>query len=202
MRAERVARFVKQFAARAVVEVELRRPTDCFSITVLFGPSGGGKTTTLRCLAGLERPEEGRIDFGETPWFDAARRIFLTPQQRDIGYLFQEYALFPHLTVAGNIAYGLRGQPRSAQRRRVAEMLALLWLTGLEDRYPDHISGGEQQRVGLARALVRRPRLLLLDEPLSALDGPTREQLRPEVRRLLAECGIPSSSLRTTGSRR
>src|SRR5437879_6058719 len=108
MTAEFVARFVKRFGKGPAIESSLRRPTDRFSITVLFGPSGCGKTTTLRCLAGLDRPEEGRITFGQTAWFDAERHVFLSPQQRDIGYLFQEYALFPHLTVAGNIAYGLR----------------------------------------------------------------------------------------------
>jgi len=191
MSAELVACFVKRFGRAVVVEADLRRPTDRFSITVLFGPSGCGKTTTLRCLAGLERPEEGRIVFGKTQWFDAERRVFLAPQQRDIGYLFQEYALFPHLTVGGNIAYGLRGVSCSERRRRVGEMLDLFQLAGLENRYPNQVSGGEQQRIALARVLVRRPRLLLLDEPLSALDQPTREQLRPELRRLLVEFGIP-----------
>jgi molybdate transport system ATP-binding protein len=185
------ARFVKRFGHGAVVEAELQQPTDRFSITVLFGPSGCGKTTTLRCLAGLERPEEGRIAFGKTTWFDAEKRLFLTPQQRDIGYLFQEYALFPHLSVARNIAYGLGGLSRSEQRRRVGEMLDLFQLGRLENRYPHQASGGEQQRIALARALARRPRLLLLDEPLSALDEPTREQLRAELRRLLQQFGIP-----------
>jgi molybdate transport system ATP-binding protein len=117
--------------------------------------------------------------------------VYLTPQQRRIGYLFQEYALFPHLTVGGNIADGLRGVPRTERRRLVGEMLGLFRLGGLEDRYPNQVSGGEQQRIALARVLVRRPRLLLLDEPLSALDQPTREQLRPELRRVLVEFGIP-----------
>jgi molybdate transport system ATP-binding protein len=189
--AEFVARFVKQRAKGAVVEANLCRPTDGFSVTVLFGPSGCGKTTTLRCLAGLDRPEEGRITFEKTLWFDAERRVFLTPQQRDIGYLFQEYALFPHLTVARNIAYGLRGYSKSEQRRRVGEMLDLFQLAGLEDRHPHQVSGGEQQKIALARVLGHRPRLLLLDEPLSALDQPTREQLRPELRGVLAKFGIP-----------
>jgi molybdate transport system ATP-binding protein len=189
MSAALLARFVKRFNNKLAVEAEFQRPTDRFSITVLFGPSGCGKTTTLRCLAGLERPEAGRIDFEQQPWFDAERNIALRPQQRDIGYLFQEYALFPHLTVAGNIAYGLRNSAR--QRHLVADMLDLFHLGGLEGHYPSQISGGEQQRVALARVLVRRPRLLLLDEPLSALDQPTREQLRTEMRRLLADFGIP-----------
>lgn len=191
MSAEFAARFVKRFDDHVAVEADLRRPTDRFSIAVLFGPSGCGKTTTLRCLAGLERPEEGRITFEQRTWFDAKRGISLTPQQRDIGYLSQEYALFPHLTVAQNIAYGLRTLSRSDQRQRVGEILAALRLAGKEKRYPHQLSGGEQQRVALARVLVRRPRLLLLDEPLSALDQQTREQLRLELRRQLAEFGIP-----------
>jgi molybdate transport system ATP-binding protein len=191
MSAELLARFVKRFGREVMVEAHFRQPTDRFSITVLFGPSGCGKTTTLRCLAGLERPEEGQITFQETPWFDAERRVFLTPQQRDIGYLFQDYALFPHLKVAGNIAYGLRSVSRSEQRRRVGAILDLFHLRGLENRHPHQVSGGEQQRIALARVLVRRPRLLLLDEPLSALDQPTRQQLRPELRRLLMQFGIP-----------
>jgi molybdenum ABC transporter ATP-binding protein len=191
MNADLLARFVKRFANGPVIESDLRRPTDRFSISVLFGPSGCGKTTTLRCLAGLDRPEEGRITFGERTWFDVERHVFLTPQERDIGYLFQEYALFPHLTVAGNIGYGLSGLSRFEQRGRVAEVLDIFHLTGLESRYPQHVSGGEQQRIALARVLARRPRLLLLDEPLSALDQPTREQLGPELRRLLVQFGIP-----------
>ncbi len=182
---------MKRFGSKVAVEADFQRPTDRFSITVLFGPSGCGKTTTLRCLAGLERPDTGRILFEQQPWFDAERKIMLRPQQRDIGYLFQEYALFPHLTVAGNIAYGLRNNTRNQQRRLVADMVDLFHLGGLEDRYPNQISGGEQQRVALAHVLVRRPRLLLLDEPLSALDQPTRDQLRTEMRRPLADFGIP-----------
>jgi molybdate transport system ATP-binding protein len=191
MTTELVARFVKRLGKGPVVESDLRRPTDRFSITVLFGASGCGKTTTLRCLAGLDRPDEGRITFGPTSWFDAERDVFLSPQKRDIGYLFQEYALFPHLTVAGNIAYGLTRLSRVAQRQRVADVLGLFHMSGLDHRYPHQLSGGEQQRIALARVMVRRPRLLLLDEPLSALDQPTREQLRPELRRLLVQFGVP-----------
>jgi molybdate transport system ATP-binding protein len=191
MSGEFVARFVKRFGTGPAVEADLRRPSDRVSITALFGPSGCGKTTTLRCLAGLERPDAGRIAFGRTTWFDAEGAKFLSPQQRGIGFLSQDYALFPHLTVARNVAYGLGGVPRRDRGRRVAEMLDTVRLSGLGDRYPHQVSGGEQQRVALARALVRRPRLLLLDEPLSALDQPTREQLRPELRRLLLRAGTP-----------
>jgi molybdate transport system ATP-binding protein len=191
MSADLAAQFIKRFGTGRVIEGNLCRPTDRFSVTVLFGPSGCGKTTTLRCLAGLERPEKGRITFGQALWFDAGQGVFLTPQQRDIGYLFQEYALFPHLTVARNIAYGLRGISRDERRRRVGDMLDRFRLAGLANRYPQQASGGEQQRIALARVLARRPRLLLLDEPLSALDQPTREQLRPELRGMLVQFGIP-----------
>jgi molybdate transport system ATP-binding protein len=185
------AHFTHQFPEGFQVEAAWERPLDRFSLTVLFGPSGCGKTTTLRCLAGLERPHTGFLRCGDKVWFDAAQGICLTPQQRDIGLLFQDYALFPHLTVAQNIAYGLGDLPWQERRQRVAEMLDLFQLHGLERRYPRQVSGGQQQRIALARVLVRRPRLLLLDEPLSALDAPTREQLRPELRRRLRESGLP-----------
>jgi molybdate transport system ATP-binding protein len=186
------AAFVKGFPQGPRIQAALALRTDAFSVTVLFGPSGSGKTTVLRCLAGLDRPDQGQICFDEEVWFDAVRGAFLPPQRRGIGYLFQEYALFPHLTVAGNIVYSLTGLTASERRRRLGEMTDLFGLAGLEDRYPRQLSGGQQQRVALARALVRRPRLLLLDEPLSALDTPTREQLRRELRRLLAESRVPA----------
>jgi molybdate transport system ATP-binding protein len=189
---ELAANFEKPFPSGPVIHAALRMPANAFSVTVLFGPSGSGKTTVLRCLAGLERPAQGFIRFGDETWFDAERGICLPPQHRDIGYVFQEYALFPHLTVARNLAYGLGGLPAGERNRRVAEMLDLLGLSGLGGRYPARLSGGERQRVALGRALVRRPRLLLLDEPLSALDAPTREQLRRELRRLLATLGVPA----------
>ena len=181
------AAFEKHFPGGPVINVDLRHRADACSLTVLFGRSGSGKSTTLRCLAGLERPESGTIRFGDEIWFDAAPGIFLPPQRRRIGYLFQDYALFPHLRVAQNIAYGL-GRIAAAERaRRIEEITTLLELAGLEDRYPTQLSGGQQQRVALARALVCRPRLLLLDEPLSALDAPTREHLRRQLRHWLVE---------------
>jgi molybdate transport system ATP-binding protein len=186
------ADFERRFRGGPVIRGSLRVPAEGFSVTVLFGPSGSGKTTVLRCLAGLERPDEGHIRFGTETWFDAGRGIHLPPQRRGIGYLSQDYALFPHLTVADNIGYGLGGLDAAEQRRRVGEMIGLFGLTGLEGRYPRQVSGGQQQRVALARALARRPRLLLLDEPLSALDAPTREQLRRELRRLLSGLRVPT----------
>ena len=192
MTADLAADFEKRFTDGPVIRASIRCPVDAFAVTVLFGPSGSGKTTVLRCLAGLERPDQGTIRFKEQVWFDAASGVFAPPQQRGIGFLFQEYALFPHRTVAGNIAYGLANVAWSERRQRIAELLDLLHLKGLEDRYPRQLSGGQQQRVALARALARRPQVLLLDEPLSALDLPTREQLRRELRRLLAELQIPT----------
>lgn len=191
MNAELTARFRKQFSSGFSVETDVRMAADRFSLTVLFGPSGCGKTTTLRCLAGLERPEEGRISIGDTTWFDSAREIFLPPQRRGIGYLFQDYALFPHLTARDNIGFGLERLPHEERTRRIDAMLDLFELDGLAGRFPHQVSGGEQQRIALARVLVLRPRLLLLDEPLAALDQPIREQLRPKLRSLLAQFSIP-----------
>jgi molybdate transport system ATP-binding protein len=185
------ADFEKHFASGATIRAAFERAIDRFSVTVLFGPSGCGKTTVLRCLAGLERPESGRIRYGDETWFDASRQVFMRPQRRGIGFLFQDYALFPHLTVAANVGYGLQGMTAADRRRRVGELLGMLQLSGLDGRYPHQLSGGEQQRVALARAVALRPRLLLLDEPLSALDAPIREQLRRELRELLTKLSIP-----------
>lgn len=191
MTGELVARFEKRFARGATITVDLRLPVNGFSVTALFGPSGCGKTTVLRCLAGLEQPNDGVIEFDGRPWFSSAPQLSLSPQQRDIGFLFQDYALFPHLNVAQNIGFGLRADGDSDRHDRVTQMLDLFELSGLGPRYPHQISGGQQQRVALARVLARQPKLLLLDEPLSALDATLREQLRRELRRLLADFGIP-----------
>lgn len=185
------ANFTKQFRGGPAIRGNLSRPVDSHSITVLFGPSGCGKTTVLRCLAGLERPEEGTIRFGTDQWFDAHRNLCLTPQQRGVGLVFQDYALFPHLSVESNIGYGLHALAKPDRDRRVSELLDRMGLASLARQRPRQLSAGQQQRVALARALVCRPRLLLLDEPLSALDAALREQLRTELRRLLAVCNIP-----------
>ena len=161
-------------------------------ITVVLGASGSGKTTMLRCLAGLERPRRGHIRFAGTTWFDGSRGVHVAPERRDVGVLFQEYALFPHLDVRRNIAFAAGPYPAGAARRRVDELLELLQLRGLGGRRPGQLSGGQQQRVALARAIFRRPRLLLLDEPLSALDGPTRDELRDELAALLRTLAIPA----------
>jgi len=156
-------------------------------VAALFGPSGAGKTLTLQCLSGLLRPDAGRVVVGDRVLFDAAAGINVPPQQRGLGYVFQGYALFPHLTVADNIAFGLRGRPRAEAARRTAEVIERMSLGGLEDRRPHEISGGQRQRVGLGRALAPDPAFLLLDEPLSALDVGLRQSLREELAGILSD---------------
>jgi len=170
------------FVALDAVELAVERG----EFVVLLGPSGCGKTTLLRAIAGLERPDEGRI-------LHAGRDITdLPPGQRDYGIVFQSYALFPNLDVAGNVGYGLpTGRAaRPGVRQRVAEMLQLVGLPGTEAKYPAQLSGGQQQRIALARALATRPDLLLLDEPLSALDAIERVRLRGEIRALQQRLGV------------
>jgi spermidine/putrescine ABC transporter ATP-binding subunit len=152
----------------------------------LLGPSGSGKTTTLMMIAGFERPTSGDIAI------DGRSVVAIPPYRRDIGMVFQNYALFPHLTVAENIGFPLkqRGLDRASRARQVAKSLAMVRLSGYEARYPRQLSGGQQQRVALARAMVFQPRLLLMDEPLGALDKQLRESLQIEIRRLHAELGI------------
>jgi molybdate transport system ATP-binding protein len=158
-------------------------------VAVLFGPSGAGKSLTLQCLAGLMRPDEGRITVDGHVLFDSVSGANLPPQRRRVGYVFQGFALFPHLTVAGNVAFGLRDRPRAEREARAAEVLARLGLETLAHRYPGELSGGQRQRVALGRALAPDPALLLLDEPLSALDLPLRRALRDELRTVLAQWG-------------
>jgi molybdate transport system ATP-binding protein len=159
-------------------------------MVVLLGPSGSGKSLTLRAIAGLLRPDSGRIELPSGPVFDSAAGIDLPPQARSVGYVVQDLALFPHLSVAENIAFGLHGWPKQVQRDRVQELVELLGLEGLEARLPRETSGGQQQRVALGRALAARPRVLLLDEPFSALDAPIRNALRREVTRLRRQLGL------------
>ncbi len=157
-------------------------------LLTLLGPSGCGKTTLLRVIAGLERPEVGRVATGDRVLAD--RSTFVTPDKRGIGLVFQDGALFPHLDVGSNVAYGLNRLPKSERRVRVAEALELIGLSGLEARSPSTLSGGQQQRVALARALAPQPEVLLLDEPFSNLDASLRGQLRTELHALLVRLGI------------
>lgn len=162
---------------------------------VLFGASGSGKTTTMRAVAGLDRPDTGKIIAGGRILFDSKKGIDIPARQRNIGYLFQDYALFPHLTVAKNIAFAL--QPsfwRSLSReeeRRVDEFLSLFHVADLRDAMPSEISGGQRQRVALARALIRKPDLLLLDEPFAALDPNLRSRLRSGLLDIQKHFNIP-----------
>lgn len=156
-------------------------------IVALLGPSGCGKTTTLRLIAGFERPDTGTIKIAESTV--AADSTFVAPERRGVGMIFQEYALFPHLTVARNIMFGLHSIPRRERRPRLEELLELTGLTQFQDRYPYQLSGGQQQRVAMARALAPRPHVLLLDEPFSNLDTELRLQMRVEVRDLIKQLG-------------
>lgn len=145
----------------------------------LLGASGSGKSMTLCCIAGILKPDEGCITLGDKVLFDSKARINLPPQARNVGYLFQSYALFPHLTARRNIAFGMRARKKDKREteRAVTERIGMLHLNGLEDRYPSELSGGQQQRVALARILVCEPDILLLDEPFSALDSNLKWQL-------------------------
>nr|WP_290228338.1 molybdate ABC transporter permease subunit [Trichocoleus desertorum] len=152
----------------------------------LLGASGSGKSMTLRCIAGLEIPTSGRIVLNGRVLFDSDRQINLSSQQRHVGFLFQNYALFPHMTVVENIAFGLHNLPKAERGSRVARHIRMMQLQGLERRYPYQLSGGQQQRVALARALAIEPQILLLDEPFSALDTHLRSQLEKHLREILA----------------
>jgi molybdate transport system ATP-binding protein len=186
------AEFTKTFPGGAVIEAGFDLALGSFGLTVLFGPSGCGKTTVLRCLAGLERPDRGTIQAGAETWFDAGSGRSVPPPGRGIGYMFQESALFPHLSVAGNIAYGLHGWPRAERRARVAELVRLMGLAEFAHRRPGQVSGGQKQRVALARALAPRPRLVLLDEPFASLDQAAADQLRHSLRQVLQALAVPA----------
>ncbi|HZQ81552.1 MAG TPA: ABC transporter ATP-binding protein [Gaiellaceae bacterium] len=172
---DRVHLALRSFALDLSLEIE--------RTTALVGPSGSGKTTVLRSVAGLVRPEQGRISVDEEPWFDAAQNLHLPPDRRRVGLVFQDYALFPHLTVRANVEY--------ARRRRADDYLERFRIAHLAGAKPGELSGGEKQRVALARALARDPQVLLLDEPLAALDAHTRTTVRAELGELLADLGIP-----------
>lgn len=173
----------------AVVDATL--DIEAGSIVALLGPSGCGKTSLLRAIAGLERPTSGRISIGDTVVSSSADRTWIKPERRHVGMVFQDGALFPHLTVAENIAFGLSSRNGEAAKR-VDELLDLVDLGGLGDRLPETLSGGQQQRVALARSLAPNPKVLLLDEPFSALDASLRSQVRSDVAHILRDIGVTS----------
>ena len=181
-------RFSAEAAAVDSVSLSIRRG----EVFTLLGPSGCGKTTTLRLVAGLERPDAGEITLRDRVVASAARRLFVVPNQRNLGMVFQSYAVWPHMTVFENVAYPLRlrGLGKAAVRDRVARVLDLVGLGGLEARPGTLLSGGQMQRLALCRALVYEPDLLLLDEPFSNLDAKLREQMRMEVKLLQRRLGI------------
>ena len=181
-----VAGVQKRFGSvEAVRGADLTAPTGL--LTAIVGPSGCGKTTLLRLIAGFEDPDSGTITIGDNVVASESERT--PPERRRVGMVFQQLALFPHLTVGGNIAYGLRNATKAERRERVRELLALVDLAGMDGRYPDQLSGGQAQRVALARALAPRPDVVLLDEPFSSLDVSLRAGVRTEVRDILKrEC--------------
>lgn len=161
-------------------------------VLALFGPSGSGKTTTINCIAGIIDPDSGYIAVAEQVLFDSKNAINLKSVKRQIGYLPQNYGLFPHLTVEQNIAFGLFAWDKAKTKKRVAELIQLIQLQGLEKRYPRQLSGGQQQRVALARALAPNPKLLLLDEPFSALDSNIRQELRMNLSKISRDLQLPA----------
>jgi molybdate transport system ATP-binding protein/molybdate transport system permease protein len=184
------------------LEVHLAKRLPEFTLDVSFtagdaplgilGPSGAGKTMLLRCIAGLERPDRGRIALGDRALLDTELRVHVPARDRRVGLLFQHYALFPHRTIGENIAFGLRHLPREEQTRRVQSLLERTHISGLARRYPRELSGGEQQRAALARALSIEPAALLLDEPLSALDTHLRSQVEAQLQETFAAFQRPA----------
>lgn len=160
-------------------------------ISALFGHSGSGKTTCLRVIAGLDRIAGARVSFGDEVWQDDARKLFVPPHQRALGYVFQEASLFDHLTVRGNLEFGFKRVPQHARRFAPADIAELLGIAALLDQRPARLSGGERQRVAIARALLASPRILLMDEPLAALDFRRKREILPYLERLRDELAMP-----------
>ena len=177
-----------KYAAFAL-DVDLQLPGR--GVSALYGHSGSGKTTCLRCIAGLERAEEGFVQINDEVWQDSQKGLFVPAHKRALGYVFQEASLFPHLSVRANLEFGLKRIPRQQRRVDMAQATELLGIGHLLERHPQHLSGGERQRIGIARALLTSPRLLLMDEPLAALDSKRKSEILPYLERLHDELDIP-----------
>lgn len=171
------------------LDVDLHLPGR--GVTALYGHSGSGKTTCLRCIAGLEQAEDGFIQINDDVWQDSRNGLFVPPHKRALGYVFQEASLFPHLSVRANLEFGLKRIPRQQRRVDMAQATELLGIGHLLERHPQHLSGGERQRIGIARALLTSPKLLLMDEPLAALDSKRKGEILPYLERLHDELDIP-----------
>lgn len=182
----RVKKLLHGFDGNFWLDVDLQVREGEF--VVILGQSGSGKTTLLRSIAGLETPDEGYIEVNGQVWFDSSKGINLPPQRRSVGFVFQDYALFPNMTVLENVMYGMKKK----DRERALELLRLAGLEGLADRKPEKLSGGQKQRVALLRALAREPEVLLLDEPLSALDPELRKGLQEELKTFQRKASIPA----------
>ena len=171
------------------LKVDLKLPGR--GVTALYGHSGSGKTTCLRCIAGLERAEDGFVQINDQVWQDSRNGLFVPPHKRALGYVFQEASLFPHLSVRANLEFGFKRIPRQQRRVDMAHATELLGIAHLLDRHPQHLSGGERQRIGIARALLTSPQLLLMDEPLAALDSKRKGEILTYLERLHDELDIP-----------
>jgi molybdate transport system ATP-binding protein len=187
--ADRPLSVVLRQAGPIPLDVELA--CDPGEVLAIFGPSGSGKTTILRAIAGLVRPGRGRVTSGADTWTDTDAGVFWPPHRRAVGFVFQEYALFPHLTALGNVMTALGHRPRAERRQRAVELLEAVHLGGHGSKRPRELSGGERQRVALARALAREPAVLLLDEPFAAVDRAVRRRLQSEIDRLRRRLQVP-----------
>lgn len=180
----------KSFGSKVVIQ-ETSIAIESGSFTTLLGPSGCGKTTLLRMISGLESPDTGEIYFGERCVFSAKKKINVPPEKRGLGFVFQDFALWPHMTVFENVAFGLRTAKRTENlKEKVMAALHAVQLDDFADRYPHQLSGGQQQRVAFARAIVIEPECILFDEPMSALDALLRQEMRTELKELIARLGI------------